>query len=213
MKHVRCEFPRGKCGAERDRTCPVRSEQIRGQASEDPHPRVARDDPAGSARSDDLAPRACCGIAPGGPAHLQGLHGPAFGPLAFGMPGLTEADLERHFLVSVIVHIETERVQTLLVEGIRRLGSCVRVYRHRHDGGTRLAAEKIEVKEVEPRVFPGDGAPIAPARFYSFTDAEANTKEQIQKARSHPWISPEVPVRGFVYDVSTGRLSEVSPDR
>ena len=56
-------------------------------------------------------------------------------------------------------------------------------------------------------------APIAPARFYSFTDAEENTKEQIQKARSHPWISPEVPVRGFVYDVSTGRLREVFADR
>jgi carbonic anhydrase len=55
-------------------------------------------------------------------------------------------------------------------------------------------------------------APIAPARFYSFTDAEANTKEQIQKARSHPWISPDVPVRGFVYDVTTGRLSEVFAD-
>ncbi len=27
----------------------------------------------------------------------------------------------------------------------------------------------------------------------------------------HPWIAPEIPVRGFVYDVSTGRLSEVSP--
>jgi hypothetical protein len=37
-------------------------------------------------------------------------------------------------------------------------------------------------------------------------------KEQIQKARSHPWISPEVPGRGFVYDVRTGRLSEVFPD-
>jgi hypothetical protein len=55
-------------------------------------------------------------------------------------------------------------------------------------------------------------APIAPARFYSFTDPEANTREQIQKARSHPWISQEVPIRGFVYDVSTGRLSEVFPD-
>jgi carbonic anhydrase len=55
-------------------------------------------------------------------------------------------------------------------------------------------------------------APIAPARFYSFTDAEENTKEQIQKARSHPWISPDVPVRGFVYDVHTGRLNEVSSD-
>jgi len=54
---------------------------------------------------------------------------------------------------------------------------------------------------------------LSPAKFYSFTDAEVNTKEQIQKARSHPWISPDVPVRGFVYDVSTGRLSEVFPDR
>jgi carbonic anhydrase len=56
------------------------------------------------------------------------------------------------------------------------------------------------------------GAPIAPARFYSFTDVEENTREQIHKARSHPWISQDVPVRGFVFDVSTGRLSEVFPD-
>ena len=53
--------------------------------------------------------------------------------------------------------------------------------------------------EMEERLRKETGrAPIAPARFYSFTDAEANTKEQIQKARSHPWISPEVPVRGFL---------------
>jgi carbonic anhydrase len=49
-------------------------------------------------------------------------------------------------------------------------------------------------------------------RLLSFTDPEKNTREQIQKARSHPWISQEVPIRGFVYDVSTGRLSEVFPD-
>ena len=45
------------------------------------------------------------------------------------------------------------------------------------------------------------------------TDAEERTREQIQKARSHPRISREVPVRGFVYDVNTGRLSEVFSDR
>ena len=67
--------------------------------------------------------------------------------------------------------------------------------------------------EIEDRLRKETGrAPIAPARFYSFTDAEENTKEQIQKARSHPWISQEVPIRGFVYDVHTGRLSEVFPD-
>jgi carbonic anhydrase len=67
--------------------------------------------------------------------------------------------------------------------------------------------------ELEERLRKETGrSPIAPARFYSFTDAEANTKEQIQKARSHPWIAPEIPVRGFVYDVTTGRISEVFPD-
>jgi carbonic anhydrase len=55
--------------------------------------------------------------------------------------------------------------------------------------------------------------PIAPARFYSFSDLEDNTREQMQKARSHPWIAPTVPVRGFIYDLDTGRLREVSPAR
>jgi carbonic anhydrase len=67
--------------------------------------------------------------------------------------------------------------------------------------------------ELEDRLRKETGqAPIAPAKFYSFTDAEKNTREQIQKARSHPWISQDVPIRGFVYDVKTGRLSEVFPD-
>ena len=38
-----------------------------------------------------------------------------------------------------------------------------------------------------------------------------NTLEQVAKARSHPWISPDVPIRGFVFDVDTGLLSEVFP--
>jgi hypothetical protein len=107
VKQVRCEFSRGKCGAVRVNTCPVRSEQIRGQASEDPHTRVARGDPAGSTRSDDLALRALRGIPAGGPAHLQSLYVPPLGTLASGMPNLTEANLECHFLVSVIVDVET----------------------------------------------------------------------------------------------------------
>jgi carbonic anhydrase len=47
-----------------------------------------------------------------------------------------------------------------------------------------------------------------------FTDneMEENTREQIQKARSHPWISEEVPIRGFVYDVKIGTLTEVFAD-
>lgn len=54
----------------------------------------------------------------------------------------------------------------------------------------------------------GDSSPV-PMRFYAYTDPVQHTREQIHKVRSHPWISKEVPVRGFVFDMETGLLSEV----
>ena len=54
----------------------------------------------------------------------------------------------------------------------------------------------------------GDRSPT-PMRFFSFKDPVQNTREQIKKVRSHPWIAKEIPVRGFVFDMETGILSEV----
>ena len=51
---------------------------------------------------------------------------------------------------------------------------------------------------------------VAPARFYAFHDVQQNVREQVQKLRSHPWIPQEYTVRGFVYDVRSGRLKEVT---
>jgi carbonic anhydrase len=48
-----------------------------------------------------------------------------------------------------------------------------------------------------------------PSHFYAFDDLEANVRQQVQRVKSHPWIPKHIPVRGFVYDVKTGRLSEV----
>ena len=53
-------------------------------------------------------------------------------------------------------------------------------------------------------------AAVAPAHFHAFPNVEANVREQIQKLKSHPWIPKSIPVRGFVYDVKTGKLKEVS---
>jgi carbonic anhydrase len=52
---------------------------------------------------------------------------------------------------------------------------------------------------------------VAPARFFGFKDVEENVRQQMQKLRSHPWIPQNAPVRGFVYEVKTGRLREVLP--
>jgi carbonic anhydrase len=54
----------------------------------------------------------------------------------------------------------------------------------------------------------GDASP-APMRFFSYKDPEENTREQIKKVRSHPWIAKDIPVRGLVFDVETGLLREV----
>ena len=53
-------------------------------------------------------------------------------------------------------------------------------------------------------------AALAPARFYAFSDLEQDVREQIEKVRSHPWVPQRIPIRGFIYDVKTGKLAEVS---
>lgn len=54
-------------------------------------------------------------------------------------------------------------------------------------------------------------AAVAPQSFGAFADLEESVREQVQKVIGHPWLAELAAVRGFVYDVDTGRLSEVSP--
>ena len=56
-------------------------------------------------------------------------------------------------------------------------------------------------------------AAVSPAHFYAFPDVEENVRRQVARVRSHPWIPKQIPVRGFVYDVRSGRLREVEPAR
>ncbi|MGB6959194.1 MAG: carbonic anhydrase [Candidatus Acidiferrum sp.] len=51
---------------------------------------------------------------------------------------------------------------------------------------------------------------VAPSFFYAFQNIDENVRHQIQKLRTHPWIPKEVAVRGFVYDVTSGRLREIT---
>jgi carbonic anhydrase len=122
------------------------------------------------------------------------------------MLGLDDADVDMIRNFGTV--IDDDAIRSLVLS-TRLLGSReIMIINHNECGLTLFTDSEFEQKLRKET----GSSPIAPARFYSFTDAEENTKEQIQKARSHPWISPDVPVRGFVYDVHTGRLSEVFPD-
>jgi carbonic anhydrase len=117
--------------------------------------------------------------------------------------GLADADVDMIRNVGTV--IDDDSVRSLVIS-TRVLGTKeIMIINHNECGMTTFTDS-----ELEERLRDETGlSPIAPARFYSFTDAEQNTREQIQKTRSHPWISADVPVRGFVFDVHTGRLTEV----
>ena len=69
---------------------------------------------------------------------------------------------------------------------------------------------KVREDELRARLRDKMGATAdSPAHFHAFDDLESNVREQIQRVKSHPWIPKNIPVRGFVYDVKTGRLKEV----
>ena len=119
--------------------------------------------------------------------------------------GLDEADVDMIRNVGTV--IDDDSVRSLVIS-TRVLGTTeIMIINHDGCGMTTFTDDELEQRL---RAETGN-APLAPAKFYAFTDAAENTREQMLKARSHPWISPDVAIRGFVFDVGTGRLSEVSP--
>jgi carbonic anhydrase len=55
-------------------------------------------------------------------------------------------------------------------------------------------------------------AAVSPSRFHAFGDLEKNVRQQIQRVKSHPWIPANITVRGFIYDVKSGKLNEVAAE-
>ena len=69
---------------------------------------------------------------------------------------------------------------------------------------------KVKEQELRTQLAHKMGAVASePANFYAFDDLEANVRQQIARIKAHPWIPKHIPVRGFIYDVKTGRLNEV----
>jgi carbonic anhydrase len=52
---------------------------------------------------------------------------------------------------------------------------------------------------------------VSPDKFHFYSDVDRATQKQVLKLRSHPWIPSAVTIRGFVFDLATGKLKEVTP--
>jgi carbonic anhydrase len=122
-----------------------------------------------------------------------------------GILGLPQADLD---VIRTGGPAVTEDVLGELIVSNRILGTTeILLLNHTGCGFTTFTDDELNAKLSAST---GDASP-APMRFFSYKDPEENTREQIKKVRSHPWIAKEVPVRGFIFDVDTGLLKEVQP--
>ena len=122
-----------------------------------------------------------------------------------GILGLPQSDID---VIRTGGPAVTEDVLGELVVSTRVLGSReIMLLNHTGCGFTTFTDDELNARLTAST---GDSSP-APMRFFSYKEPERNTREQIKKVRSHPWISKDVPVRGFVFDVETGLLREIQP--
>jgi carbonic anhydrase len=120
-----------------------------------------------------------------------------------GILGLPQADID---VIRSGGPAVTEDVLAELIVSNRVLGTTeILLLNHTGCGFTTFTDEDMNAKL---RAATGDASP-APMRFFSYKDPEENTRQQIKKVRAHPWIAKDVPVRGVIFDVDTGRLREI----
>ena len=118
-----------------------------------------------------------------------------------GILGVPQADLD---VIRTGGPAVTEDVLGELVVSTRILGTKeILLLNHTGCGFTTFTDEELNEKLSAST---GDASP-APMRFFSFKDPEQNTREQIEKVRSHPWIAKDVPVRGLIFDVETRSIA------
>lgn len=75
-------------------------------------------------------------------------------------------------------------------------------------GHTQCGLEGRTDADLHDRLVQRTGRDL-PVTFGTFADVTTSVRAQVDRLRAHPWVRP-VPIHGLVFDVATGRLSEVA---
>jgi carbonic anhydrase len=78
----------------------------------------------------------------------------------------------------------------------------------------RLLASSLETAQLAPDgvtdIGTGPGsAEAAYIDWLTIADPQQSVVDDVARIRSHPLVPGRIPIHGFIYDVSTGRLNEV----
>ncbi|QQE10721.1 carbonic anhydrase [Planctomycetota bacterium] len=54
-------------------------------------------------------------------------------------------------------------------------------------------------------------APCVPTQFHAFPNIRKNIRTQVAKLKAHPYLAEATSIRGFIFDVNTGKINELVP--
>ncbi len=113
---------------------------------------------------------------------------------------------EAHILRNAGGVITDDVIRSLAVSQ-RRLGTHAVMLIHHTDCGLQQLTDDGFRKELQ------ESTGVAPAfAIESFTDIDADVRQSIRRVRRSPFVLHADHVRGFIYDVDTHALREVSVD-
>jgi len=119
----------------------------------------------------------------------------------YGILGLSEGDA--HVIRNAGGVVTEDAVRSLVISQ-RLLGTTEIVLIHHTDCGM-LTFRDDEVKaQIE-----ADSGLRPSFALEAFSDVEADVRQSLRRVRANPFIPRRDAVRGFVYDVRSGRLDEV----
>jgi carbonic anhydrase len=113
---------------------------------------------------------------------------------------------DAHFIRNAGGIVTDDALRSLIVSHYFLGTNEIMVINHT-DCGLMKASEEDMQKHIEKE---SGVAANRPLTFHAFSDVEKNVREQLEKLRAHSWIREEMTIRGFVFDVRTGKLKEVA---
>ncbi len=119
-----------------------------------------------------------------------------------GMLGLELGDA--HVIRNAGGVITDDEIRSLLISQ-RLLGTTEIVLIHHTDCGMLTFTDEEVADQIE-----ADTGVRPPFALEAFPDLEQNVRDSIEKIKTSPFIPNKDSVRGFVYEVETGRLREVA---
>jgi carbonic anhydrase len=75
---------------------------------------------------------------------------------------------------------------------------------------TECGMATFKDEDLQKRLSEKYNSSASDIKFHSFGDLEENVRNQIKKIYSTPFLSNIISVHGFIYDIKTGKLREVS---